>query len=1142
MRPIALILAAALLVPGLVYAEDFGKSAVAEALMTQARAGVKESARPAQRVTTKNDQTPYVMQETAPADVDFLMARVSEQNAAIVEEYRALLEKDPLNAQAPHWLGQIAEFHWQMAHYDYLRARRAWMAQMEACDIDAGNCPQEPQADYSAAIDDYRKILLQYPTYEKMDSVLFRLGDALIRNQQPKEGVGYLHRLTQTYPDFKELDAAYLAMGEFYFSQKNTGTAQAAYSKIVETWPNSSFYRYAQYKLAWTYLNLADEDSYRTAISLFKDVVESIDVVDGEKDGQVDENRLNAGVVTFRNQALNDLSVTYAELPDGWKEARDYLKSKLPPDKARTKLKQLANILDDQAKYEESIELYEELLADLPNAPDVPELMARQVEAYSASNRMVEADRTTEKLVAVLLPNEAWMRANAGDVSLCERISKDNANRIYQLAMKELVAGSEAKEKGSELAAYSRAENWLAMYLSNYPQGSRAFEVTFSHAFVMDEQSDFALSELRSKAKKDQFAEQSRALLPKLEAAAAEYQKIIDWPHVKDQDQTDQIKISANRQVFVYANILATEDPSWSVVNSAKTQSFVEEKRDSKALEAVALSAPETAFVKSAEQYASRYPDDEETPAFLWRAAEIYRTKYHYNQAAERFDAIITHFPSHQYAAVSVGSMFELYNKAQNYEKIEYWAAWLIDKKNFRHYTKAELESAAAYAIDAQATSKAEVGQFEAAGTTVLRIASTYPERNDLVIPANIKAIHYAEASQNYVLAVDRAKALLSREDLTTETRAAVSFIYGENSVKRAQFAEAAEAFEVCSTSWFDKVEKQPESKTAVSKSVKNNKKTKAPSSISTSASPNLSAESRLEAARSVLFGAQIFKSLGEGARGAELLDKYIASNADGAFDLYREGDGFVVLTKAEAAQKEGLTLLLDNNRATIAAASFEAPDAARQRLETALGAHTDVKTDEDARQIAFALYELAIEQDWPEVSEKMSKLFSGSESGLSAYDQAHAAYLDGRRLQRDFERVKLEFPVRTLKKRIEEKAKIRQNAEKSYRAAIAFRNPHIATAAAYQLAQMALSFRDAFRALPMPEELANNPDAQDEYTMWLEDELIYPAEDAASQMLTRAQELSLQLGAHSPFALKTAQTLSTLQPDLYPVANPSEK
>ena len=1131
MKPYVLFLVAALLLPSRAFAEDFGKSAVAEALLAQAKAGTERPVGEVERVVSKTEHTPYEIHEAMPANVDELMARVSEQNAAIVEEYESLLQKDPLNAQAPHWLGQIAEFHWQMAHYDYLRARRAWMTKIEACDPDAGNCPPEPRADYHLAIADYRRILLQYPTYEHTDNVLFRLGDALIRNQQAKEGIGYLHRLTQTYPDYAEIDAAYLAMGEFYFSQKNTGTAQAAYAKIVETWPNSKFYRYAQYKLAWTYLNLADDESYRTAIQLFKSVVESIHVDDkNSSDGQIDENTLDIGVVTFRNQALNDLSVTYAELPDGWKDARDYLKDKLPPDKARTKLIQLAAILDGQAKYEESIELYQELIDENATSPDLPDLLKRQINAYELSNRPIEAEKTREKTIYTLLPGQTWASANEDKAK--SKIYKENAADIYQVAMKLLIAAADEKNKDKQMADYAQAEKWLALYLQHYPNEERAFDVTFSHAFVMDEQSDDALTKLKKSSKTQDFHNNSRMLLPKLEATAAEYQKIIDW-NVTNDEMREQVKIAANRQVFVYANILATEDPNWSVVNSAKTQAFVEEKRNSATLEALPLTAPEAAFVKSAEQFATRYPNDDETPAFLWRAAEIYRTKYHYNQAAERFDAIITHFPDHQYAAVSVGSMFELYNKARNYEKIEFWAAWLIDKKNFKYYSKDELEEAAAYAIDQQASAFASAKSFDQAGDTMTRIQQSYPHRNDLIVPAYFKAIRYAEEERNYVKALDRV-ASLEKCTLSTKEKAHLMFVAGENNVRLARFEQAAAAFDASAHHYFDEFDQNlskalpPKNKTKKSKQMEQTK---------ADVQSALDDDARIEAARAVLFGAQIYASIQQNTRAVELIDVYEQHNINGEFDLYRAGENWLLKSENDELQK---TLLLDNTKATLVATTLLQPIEARERLEKMLGIKPDLKND-DMRQIAFALFELSTDNDWPEVSEKMAKAFNDPNLNMSNYELARAAYLDGRRIQRDFERITLEFPVRTLKKRIEEKAKLRQNAEKIYRKAIGYKNAHIATAAAYQLAQMALHFRDAFRALPMPKELENDPVAQDEYTIWLEDELIYPAEDAAAQLLSYAQSVSQQLGAHTPFALKTAQAVAELQPDTWPIASPSK-
>ena len=86
----------------------------------------------------------------------------------------------------------------------------------------------------------------------------------------------------------------------------------------------------------------------------------------------------------------------------------------------------------------------------------------------------------------------------------------------------------------------------------------------------------------------------------------------------------------------------------------------------------------------------------------------------------------------------------------------------------------------------------------------------------------------------------------------------------------------------------------------------------------------------------------------------------------------------------------------------------------------------------------------------------------------------------------------------------------------------------------------MALHFRDAFRELPPPQELANDPDALEEYTTWIEDELVFPAEDAAASLLDVAHQITLQLESYTTYSHRSAQALAELKPDEYPVIRPS--
>ncbi|MBQ9243319.1 MAG: tetratricopeptide repeat protein [Proteobacteria bacterium] len=1141
--------AATMLFPGASWAdnEDFGKSAVAQSLAKQA-SGMDNL--PSREISAPKPASPYSYREEIPEDVDGLMASVEVQNGLLVKEFEALLEKDPTNPDAPKWLSQIAEFHWQMAHYAYLRERRAWLGALDSCADDEQKCPPEPVADYHAAIDDYRRILLKYPTYEHLDDVLFRLGDALIRNQQSKEGISYLHRLTQNYPDYKDLDAAYLAIGEFYFSQRNTGTAQAAYQMILDRYPQSSYYHYAQYKLAWTYLNLADEDSYRTAISLFQKVVESIDsryasAVDAE--GQIDENKLKSGEISFRNQALNDLSTTYVELPDGWMQARAYLRTKLPEDKARDKIEQLGRILDSQGKYEEEIELYSDLLKETPKHPHAVDWHIARIEALKASNRLAEAETATRMAIDDLLPGNAWHEANRGqNGSAIAKARKFSAYQIYVLAIAAIEKAEKqpAASEGQD-ALWADAETLLRKEIAHYAEGDSAFDIYYSFAYVLDERSDGALNRIKKQYGKRLKSEPDLAgdVLVRLREAAGAYQKVVDWPGIDSASERGaQVKVAANRQVFVYANILATSDPEWSIVNSAKAQNFVEEKRGSEVLAAEPLTDAEKGFVRSAEQYAERYPKDDETPAFLWRAAEIYRTHNDYNQAASRFDQIVTNFPDHQYAAVAVGSMFELYHKAKNYEKIEYWAKWLIEHKNFKHYTASELEDTASFAIDRQAVQYADAGKIDDAVSTILRIESSYPERREHVTAARLKAAAFEESRQGWKAAVTLLEPLMAQAD-TPDHRAHALYRSGVDLMKLARFEEAAERFDRSASAGVELADAEvkkpaPDDK---KKSKKAAKPQKAASAESAVPETGLSHERRLETAQSVLYGAQIYRNIGKKDRAGALIDRYLDSPRAELFSLYRVGDSPKFEQELTDSERSGASAMLTRMTAVMERASLEEADLAAERLGKVMSA--DGFTSQSAslqRMVMLQYAQYALDAGKYEDAQRVLGRMTPDENSWARVELARYAYMNGRIAQHEFDDVVLEFPIRTLRKRIEQKAKNRQAAEKHYQQAIGYKNAQVSTASAYALAEMALAFRDAFKSLPPPKELENDPDGLDEYTTWIEDELIFPAEDAAASLLDVARQITVQLESYTPQALQSAEALGALKPDLYPVTRAS--
>ncbi|MGI5829006.1 MAG: tetratricopeptide repeat protein [Bradymonadia bacterium] len=1038
---------------------------------------------------------PYQIDDLATDEVNTQLQAVEERNAVLIHEFEGLLSKNPSNPRAAEWQYRVAELEWQSAHYRYLRARREWLAQQEDCkDV----CAVEPVADYSKAIEVYRKVLDDYPNYERNDEVLYRLGDALIRANREKEGVAFLHRLTQSYPKAKNLDAAYLALGEFYFAQKSSGTAQAAYQKILDDFENSKFRNYARYKLAWTYLNLADEESYREAISLFKQVIELIDEEYSgprDQDGQIDENLLSQGVVSFRNQALNDLISTYAEIPDGWLQAKAYMQKKLPYAKQIEKLEQLATILGARAKYEEEIAVYEDLLIN-EISPKYWRYAQAQVAAYENANMKEKAQTERLRHIAHLMPASSWSVTNADESHDLAQAHAYCARELTRMSAEELLA-ADALAGTEKTAALSRASRYLSDYLKSFGDSKDAYDAHFYYAYTLDELSDTALSELKRREGKQpaRFRESAQTLLPEMRKAAAQYQRVIDLRESRIESQEDHSQAAANRMVFVYANILATDNPSWSLVNSAKAQNFIEEKRDSVVFDAIELTKAEEDFVNAVGQYSSLYPKDDDTPAFLWRSAELYRAKNHYNESAKRFDAIVTNFPQHRYAAVSVGSMFELYNKAKNWDKIAYWAQWLKEKQNFKHYSARELEDAAAYATDMSAAELANSGEFHSASEKLIAMQTNFANREDLYGPAIYKAANYLDQGKAYSDAKRQYEAFLNLPTQTVSSRSDAMLRLAELHVQSGNYDQALQAFQRC-------------------------------------AQIGLSSEPNPTPALAVMHGVQLALALGKDDAAAQLLRDYLKVNNAGDWDLYELSGNYVLGERADAR-----ALITRVNSLFMLARLLKSDD-----LETALElletAHTEDQTIQDRALLLKAEY--ALEAGDIALCKANLDAIQREKLELPIALAAQERFLRAEVAHRAFDDVQLEFPVRTLRRRIDEKAKARLAAEKLYKEAIQLRSARVSTASALRLAEMALKFRDAFKALPVPKELQSKPEEQEEYLIWLEDELIFPAEDAAAALLEYAHEITLQLGTYNQYSAKSAELLSKIQNKNYPVLKTS--
>ncbi|WP_321371811.1 tetratricopeptide repeat protein [uncultured Desulfuromusa sp.] len=112
----------------------------------------------------------------------------------------------------------------------------------------------------------YRKLLHEYPLYERNDQVLYQMSRAYEELGRVEEAMVILEQMVQQYPNSRYLDEVQFRRAEYQFSHRKYLDAEEAYTSIVDLGIGSSYYPLALYKLGWTFYK---QELYEDALHKF---------------------------------------------------------------------------------------------------------------------------------------------------------------------------------------------------------------------------------------------------------------------------------------------------------------------------------------------------------------------------------------------------------------------------------------------------------------------------------------------------------------------------------------------------------------------------------------------------------------------------------------------------------------------------------------------------------------------------------------------------------------------------------------------------------------------------------------------------------------------------------------------------------
>ncbi len=116
------------------------------------------------------------------------------------------------------------------------------------------------------AVELYRKLLDEYPLYERNDQVLYQMCRAYEELGRIEEAMAVMDRLVHDFPHSRYLDEVQFRRAEYFFAHRRYLDAEDAYGSIVSIGAGSSFYQLALYKLGWTFYK---QELYDEALGRF---------------------------------------------------------------------------------------------------------------------------------------------------------------------------------------------------------------------------------------------------------------------------------------------------------------------------------------------------------------------------------------------------------------------------------------------------------------------------------------------------------------------------------------------------------------------------------------------------------------------------------------------------------------------------------------------------------------------------------------------------------------------------------------------------------------------------------------------------------------------------------------------------------
>jgi tetratricopeptide (TPR) repeat protein len=1034
-----------------------------------------------------------------------LQFKKSEMRKELIKTTERLLERTTDTTIKADLLFRLAENWWEETHYQYLLEMADFQKQSDVWEKLPENRrpakPVQPVENYQRSITYYESILQQYPTYGRIDEVLFRLGKAALMQGKAlgdkvlsNKGVQYLNQLVQKHQNSKYIAQTHLALAEHFFEANNLTLA-------TQNFKTAAMYNYALYKLGWVYYNLRE---FRRTIDTFKAVVAEI--------GANNER----GKIEFKDQALKDLVQAFAELDHGWPEAKEYFKGVEGEQKMWGRLEKMAEIYVATDKDDNAIELFTHFIENHPTdvrAVDWHESIVdvrKKIGNFPDTEKAMRAflafsdDRTSAWVAAAKRAGDKGNEALEKSARMGEQYLLYISNAYHQSAQK---TQDEQKDLEKAKPLYAKAAADYKEFVRRYPKSKKAYIVSFYLAEILYDQ----LQDYKGSLEGYKYCIAMDPSGEYVEDAALGVLYSTEKLMAKTHTKWDAAKSAWVDDPTAPALMDVAEENSVQKYKKVKGAELTEEQIKAAQVpkKRQELHPLERDYVDAADKYVEimfRLKDEcdkgkkvscgkgKKVPEIMYVAATTYYDRGQYDKAVERLEKVYNYQPENKVAEVAVKTMIDVFARHKDWAKIEDWARKMLPRKNRVVLETKDLRKYIAVSVAEQAIELAEKKDWDGAHKKYDTILAEFRKEEP-----ELAATALYNKALLYELQKEDVKAITTYERVVKEFPKAkvgpeAMFQIGVIYESMTQFKDAADAF------------------------------------------LNMAKlRDNADAAQALINAGAILNALQNYKDAAAAYDKFqtVAGNLKG--DDARTKELKALIPEAEM-EKGHVFEKMGAEGAAKAATIYQGivtKFSARPDLQVeALGRRTETLRTADAGKNR---------KDVVKAADAAVAAFAKPEAqkGRAAYYAAQAQFYKTEYSFDDFDVVTLKGvkKMSALGPTLVKKADLLKKAEKDYfgviDAASGGQGRAFAAASAYKIGMLYSKFKDDLFNAPIPPQILGTP-LEEQYRQTIE-KLAVPIEEQAVSALRNAINVSHNQGVYNKWSKEAGEQAAKISPDEYP-------